>query len=167
MRSVLRKISLNNKDSSFYLVESERISGAERIRIGSGSRIGPGALISAEGGLDIGSNVIFGPNAVIWTRNHNFTNAKLLPYDEQIVDRPVSIGDGCWFGEGVKIAPGAKIGKGVIAAMGSVIFGEIPDFSVIHGNPAVVIRKRLDIKNFINLHPLKDSYLISKSIANK
>lgn len=159
---IKRKILLNNKNTKYVIIETPNISGIDMIRIGNGSRIGPNSYISAEGGLNIGSNVIFGPGAIVWTRNHNFINANMLPYDERITNKPVIIGDGCWFGEGVKIAPGAKIGRGVIAAMGSVIFGEIPEFSIINGNPATIIKIRNDINNFNKLDPINDSYIINK-----
>ena len=56
--------------------------------------------------------------------------------------RPVSIGDCVWIGANVTIAPGAKIGDGVIISSGAVVFGEIPSCAIIRGNPAVIIGYR-------------------------
>ncbi|WP_448563830.1 acyltransferase [Thalassotalea ganghwensis] len=138
------------------------ISNIENIKIGNGCRIGDGCLINAGGGLEIGCNVILAPNVVIWTQNHNFINATLLPYDAKIKNKKVVIGDNCWFGEGVKIAPGVKIGNGVILAMGSVVFDDIPDFAIARGNPATVISTRTDIDNYHHLDVEKHSYIINK-----
>lgn len=159
---VRKKISSNNPAAKALLIESHCISGIDSLRIGHGCRIGPGALINAAGGLVIGKNVIFAPNVVIWTQNHNFLYATKLPYDEKIIDRPVQIGDNSWFGEGVKIAPGVCIGEGVIAAIGSVILTDVPSFSVVRGNPATIHRTRSDILHYQGMDSDVDSYLAWK-----
>ena len=53
--------------------------------------------------------------------------------------RPIEIGDFSFIGTGAIIMPGAKIGKGVIIGSGSVVRGEIPDFSIAIGNPSKII----------------------------
>jgi acetyltransferase-like isoleucine patch superfamily enzyme len=158
----VRLVIKRHNPNSIILIQSEKISCPNKISISSGSRIGPGSMINAAGGLTVGFNVIFGPNVVIWTQNHNFFNANLLPYDEKIIDRPVFIGNNCWFGEGVKISPGSVIGEGVIASIGSVIFGEIPDYAIVRGNPAIVIAFRKDLEKYKLLNIKTDSYLLNK-----
>jgi len=157
-----RKIQQHNPDVEFLKVESRNISGLEKFKIGNGCRIGPGCMINAAGGLTIGHNVILAPNIVIWTQNHRFKNASMLPYDSGVINKPVIIGNNCWLGEGVKIAPGVVVGEGVILAMGSVVFDDIPDFSIVAGNPALVIATRKDIEHYRDLDTQADSYLINK-----
>ena len=52
------------------------------------------------------------------------------------------IGHDVWLGQGAKILPGARIGNGVIVGAGAVVGGEIPDYTVVAGNPARVVRER-------------------------
>ena len=54
------------------------------------------------------------------------------------------VGHDVWIGQGAKIAPGAVIGNGVIVAAGAVVIGAVPDYAVVGGNPARVLRKRFD-----------------------
>ena len=138
------------------------ISGIENFSIKDGCRIGDGCLINAGGGLEIGHNVILAPNVVIWTQNHNFINATMLPYDAGIKNKKVTIGANCWFGEGVKIAPGVTIGEGVILAMGAVVFSDIAPFSIAMGNPAIVKSIRKDIENYKTLDINEHSYITNK-----
>lgn len=52
------------------------------------------------------------------------------------------IGNDVWIGQGACILPGAQLGDGVIVGAGSVVRGDIPDYSIVAGNPAQVIRQR-------------------------
>jgi acetyltransferase-like isoleucine patch superfamily enzyme len=54
----------------------------------------------------------------------------------------VRIGPGSWIGHGAVILPGTQIGRQVIVAAGSVVRGEVADYSVVGGVPAKVIRVR-------------------------
>lgn len=54
------------------------------------------------------------------------------------------IGHDVWIGQGARIMPGAVIGNGVIIGAGSVVTGQIPDYAIVAGNPARVIRLRFD-----------------------
>ena len=57
------------------------------------------------------------------------------------LDRGVRIGAGSWLGHGTIVLPGASIGRHVVVGAGSVVTGELPDFSVAVGNPARVVRE--------------------------
>lgn len=54
------------------------------------------------------------------------------------------IGNDVWIGQGARILPGATIGDGVIIAAGAVVAGAVPDYAIVGGNPARVIRMRFD-----------------------
>lgn len=51
----------------------------------------------------------------------------------------VSIGDYSFIGTGTILMPGCKIGKGCIIAAGTVVRGNVPDFSIYAGSPGKVI----------------------------
>ncbi len=52
------------------------------------------------------------------------------------------VGHDCWFGRDVLVLPGTEIGCGVILGAGAVVGGKIPDYAVVAGNPAKVLRMR-------------------------
>ncbi|WP_136441132.1 CatB-related O-acetyltransferase [Pacificoceanicola onchidii] len=56
--------------------------------------------------------------------------------------RDTVIGNDVWLGYGALVLPGAQIGNGVIVGAGAVVRGKIPDYAVVAGNPAQVIRQR-------------------------
>lgn len=54
----------------------------------------------------------------------------------------ICIGNDVWLGRNVLITNGANIGNGVIAGAGAVITKDVPDYAVVAGVPARIIRYR-------------------------
>ena len=114
---------------------------SHQVSIGDNSGIGNRAFL--QGMVIIGRNVMMAEDVKIFTVNHK-TSRIDVPMCEQGVqkERAVIIGDDVWIGSNVIILPGSKIGNGVILGAGSVVRGDIPDYAVVVGNPARVIRYR-------------------------
>jgi acetyltransferase-like isoleucine patch superfamily enzyme len=73
---------------------------------------------------------------------HNFGNLNLPIKDQGGVFAKISIGENCWIGNGAMIM--ADIGDGCIVGAGSVVINDIPAHSIVAGNPAKVIKSRLN-----------------------
>ena len=52
------------------------------------------------------------------------------------------VGNDAWFGYRVTVMPGVRVGDGAIVASGSVVVDDVPDFGIVGGNPAKLIRRR-------------------------
>ena len=65
------------------------------------------------------------------------------------------IGNDVWLGRNVIITNGANIGNGVIAAAGAVITKDIPDYAVVAGVPARIIRYRYTAEQIEHLNQIK------------
>ena len=65
--------------------------------------------------------------------------------------RDTVIGHDVWFGDGAQVMPGARIGSGVIVGAGSVVAGHVPDYAIVAGNPARVVRMRFPAKTIARL----------------
>ena len=129
----------------------------ERIKIGKGTSISGHCYINAYGNVTIGESCHIAKGLTIFSHNHNYKSQEKIPYDSTNISKPVIIGDVVWIGSNVSIAPGAKIGNGVIISMGAVIFGEIPDGAIVRGNPAVIVGHR-DTELFSKLYSEKAFY---------
>lgn len=114
----------------------------ENIAIGKGTAINANAHLNAEGGIRIGKYVHIGINLVIYTSNHNFRSTVGIPYDDTVINKPVSIGDFVWMGANVSIVPGVTIGEGAIVGMGAVVTKDVAACAIVGGNPAAVIGYR-------------------------
>jgi maltose O-acetyltransferase len=117
------------------------ISHPENVSIGDGVSL-HSAKIMGEGGVTIGAHVHFGPEIRIYSANHRFEGGTALPYDAEVVKKPVVIEDNVWVGANVLIAPGARIGEGAVVGMGSVVSKDIPPLAIAAGNPASPVRYR-------------------------
>ena len=124
------------------VMKHHRIYFSENISIGDNVRIGTRVYIDAMGGLTIGNNVIFGPDVAILTANHNYDNTSKLPYDEEMIYKPVTIADNVWIGCRAVIVPGVTINEGAVIAMGAVVTKDVPRGAVVGGNPAKVLKYR-------------------------
>lgn len=134
----------------------------EQMRIGNEVYIGPGAWIDAQGGVTIGHGTIIGPRVRIYSASHNFRSDRFIPYDEQILAGPVSIGENCWVGGDVLFVPGATIAEGCVVGAGAVVAGAHPRCSILAGNPARAIGSR-DVQTYECLKTAGKIYLRSRS----
>lgn len=61
------------------------------------------------------------------------------------------IGNDVWIGYQSLMMPGVKIGNGAVIASCSVVTRDVPDYAIVGGNPAKVIRKRFDDETIARL----------------
>lgn len=111
------------------------------VELGDYSGIGVRAQIN--GRTKIGKHVMMGPDVCIFTRNHKF-NRTDIPMDQQGVaeERPVTIEDDVWIGAKAIILPGIRIGTGAVIAAGAVVTKDVPDYAMVGGNPARILKMR-------------------------
>ena len=57
-----------------------------------------------------------------------------------VITGGIKIGEGTQVGAGATVIPGITIGKWVTIGAGAVVINDIPDFAVVVGNPAKIIK---------------------------
>lgn len=124
-----------------YLYHPCVVTGADNFVIGNNVHINRKSFIRAEGGLYIGNNVHISRNFTLYTINHNYCGSA-LPYDEEIICKPVVIKDNVWIGINVTVIPGVVIGEGAIVGAGTVVSRDIPPLAIVGSAPQRVIRYR-------------------------
>jgi len=112
----------------------------EGVKIGSNTAIGARNFISGQGGIEIGSDVIMGPDIRIFSENHNFLNSSKIIKDQGENRKGVKVGDNCWIGANVTILDGVNIGDNSIIAAGSVVNESFKSDVLIGGVPARVLK---------------------------
>ena len=111
------------------------ISGWGRIRIGDRVFINSGVVLFSVHEVVIGDDVAIANEAYVTdTSSHGIEGRPL-------VNKTVRIGDGSWVGARSIILPGVTIGSRVVVAAGSVVTRDVPDDTLVGGNPAKEIRR--------------------------
>jgi acetyltransferase-like isoleucine patch superfamily enzyme len=118
------------------------LRGDPVITIGDRCMLGKGIGIIGHERIDIGDDIWTGHYVYVTDQNHGYEDVDLPIGVQMWTNEPVSIGAGSWLGHGAIVLPGSHIGKHVVVAGGAVVAGgEIPDFSVVAGVPARVVRR--------------------------
>ena len=89
---------------------------------------------------------------------YDAADLQYVPYDRRFVNKTVNIGEYVWVGARNIILPGVSIGRGVVIGAGSVVSSDIPDYAVVGGNPAKIIKYR-DDKIFEDLVSKNKGYI--------
>lgn len=90
----------------------------------------------------IGKNVSIAPNVVIVGANHNFADKNQTIKSQGSTSVGIIIEDDVWIGANASVLDGVVIGKGSIIAAGAVVTKRVPEYCVVAGVPAKVIKER-------------------------
>jgi acetyltransferase-like isoleucine patch superfamily enzyme len=106
-----------------------------------GDRVGirTGCTISAAESIFIESDVSMGGGVTIIDSKHTWATGKPNILDGPIESSPIRIGRGTWIADRVTVAAGADIGEQCAIGPNSVVSSQIPDFSLVLGNPGRVV----------------------------
>ncbi|MGH3302543.1 MAG: acyltransferase [Streptosporangiaceae bacterium] len=111
------------------------------LRIADRCVIGRGSHIVAHHSIEIGADVFTGPYVYITDQNHSYADLDVPVGRQWPVNSGVRIGSGTWLGTGAIVLPGAFIGRNVVVAAGAVVRGTVPDYAVVGGVPARVLKE--------------------------
>ncbi len=112
------------------------------VKIGGGTEINNFSVITGTGEVEIGENVLIGPNVHIISYQHSFKDREQLIKKQEWIYGKVTIEDDVWIGASAVILAGVIIGKGSVVGAGSVVTKSCGPYSVLAGVPARIISTR-------------------------
>ncbi len=92
-----------------------------------------------EGKITIENYVFFGHNVQILARGHDYTFFN-MERQNHVTEKPIYIKEGAWIASGSIILGGVTIGKNSVIAAGSVVTKDVPDYAIVGGNPAKILK---------------------------
>jgi acetyltransferase-like isoleucine patch superfamily enzyme len=123
------------------------------IKIGEWCYVGEGTRIWSAASIVIGNRVLISHSANIFdslthplsaaARHHQVKQIfrRGHPREISLDESPVRICDDAWIGAGAMVLRGVTVGEGGVVAAGAVVTKDVPSYSIVAGNPAVLIRE--------------------------
>lgn len=106
-----------------------------RVTFGKDVFINHSVILSASGGIEFEDGCMAAPGLRIATINHDMNERHTIyTYGK------VTVKQNAWIGMNVTICPGVTIGKYAVVGAGAVITKDVPDYAVVAGVPAKVIK---------------------------
>ena len=129
------------------------IAAYHGVRVGAysyGPCLEPGAFPK---GVTVGRYVSIASGVRVLNRNHPMDRLSTHPFffnsklgyvcEDQMEFVALEIGHDAWIGANALITPGcSRIGLGAVVGAGAVVTKDVPDFAIVAGNPARIIRHR-------------------------
>lgn len=135
----------------------KRVTVEKRVRIFPGLRIetyGKGTIIfekgvsigqnfhiTSAGNLVIGNDTTISGNTFITNIDHEYAEIGKHILEQPMIIKETTIGSNCFIGYGVAIQAGTILGKQCVVGASSVVRGNFPDYCVIVGAPAKVVKR--------------------------
>lgn len=110
------------------------------MRMGDNSAVGDFTHFGAPGGIEIGRDVIMGSYVSFHSENHNFLDTTKLIREQGTTSKGIRIGNNVWVGAKVTFLDGCEVGNHCVVAAGAVVNGSFPDYCVIGGVPAKILK---------------------------
>lgn len=130
------------KIGAFAVIESLVPERGVTVRIGDGAYIGSFCRITAVGGVVIGDEAMLADRVYVSDTGHVYEDVTQPIKRQGLRDgRRVEIGRGAWVGIGAAIVGDVRIGENAVVGANAVVTQDVPDFTVVAGNPAQVVRQ--------------------------
>lgn len=156
----LGKVEKRNSDSTISLGDDCLISATlvtntagSKIIIGNNVFIGGGTIIESAISIIIDDDVLISHSCLLQDSDNHSVKYSLRKLDTadwkrnqhhnwDITEKePIIISKGAWIGAKAIILKGVTIGVGSIVGAGSVVTRNVPDWTIVGGNPAKIIRE--------------------------
>ena len=134
-----------HKDTWLHAHPAASDANAPVLTIGDHCFIARRCHIAAANHIEIGAHVLFAAGVLVQDHGHSFRDIH-VPIREQ---KPasggrISIGEGCWIGHGAAIICDSgelALGRNCVIGANAVVTKSAPDYSVLSGNPARIVKQ--------------------------
>lgn len=125
------------KNENLTVMPPFTVDFGPQVSLGKNIYINKNVNMVSLGGIRIEDNVLIGPKAIIISINHDQT----VQNRRNLMPKSVHLKKNSWIGAGAIVLPGITIGENSIVGAGSVVTKDVPNNTVVVGNPAKVIKK--------------------------
>ncbi|MDF3056736.1 MAG: hypothetical protein K0R17_951 [Rariglobus sp.] len=112
----------------------------DQVHLGNHCTLNP--FVTLRGKIEGGDGIRIGAYTCMVGFNHGFADPDVPIFRQPHTSKGIVLGDDIWIGAQVTVVDGVRIGSHSIVAAGAVVTKDVPDYAIVGGNPARVIRMR-------------------------
>ena len=127
---------------NFYKKINLIIQGSGNLKLGKNGNLGSFCVIGVNENITIGKYVMVAESVSIRDTDHNFEDVSIPMRNQGVITDPIKIEDDVWIGHGAVITKGVTIGKGAIIGSNAVVTKDVPEYAIVGGVPARIIKYR-------------------------
>lgn len=132
-------MELFNEDKPCYIESIFYCTYGYNVSHGDNFYMNHNCVILDAAPVTFGNHVMVGPNAQFYTPQHPLEPELRNTLLEKAM--PITVGDNVWIGGSAIICPGVEIGSNSVIGAGSVVTKDVPEYVVVAGNPAKIIKR--------------------------
>lgn len=137
-----KNLFIGNHTRIYPGMRAEITKSSASLHIGNNVSIGQNFhVVSYDSKLIIEDDVVISGNVFISNVDHDYRDIGKHLYDQVMLPKETHVGQGTFIGYGAVILPGTILGKQCVIGANSVVKGVFPDYCVLAGAPASVIRQ--------------------------
>lgn len=141
LRQELCRAFVDAAGASFNIAPGVHLGTGAGVRIGDRSGLGRNCRVY--GPVEIGREVMVGPEVSFLSENHRFDRLdEPIGWQGKTALAPPRIEDGAWIGLRATVLPGRVVGAGAVVGACSVVTRDVPPLAIVGGNPARVVGDR-------------------------
>src|SRR5574344_33445 len=133
-RKLEEELFENNFPNESNIIAPMEIDYGHQVNIHKKVFINHSVCMSTAAGIEIEEGVQIAPQVTILTVNHELKNRIVVKC------KPVLIKKNAWIGARAIIMPGVTVGENAVIGSGSVVTKDVPDNTIVVGNPAKILR---------------------------
>jgi acetyltransferase-like isoleucine patch superfamily enzyme len=112
------------------------------IHIGDDCSLNNHVVMYGHGGITVHDGCRIATGVVVVAFNHSFADPDLPIRSQPLTAHGVVIGPDAWIGARAIVLDGVTVGRGSVVGAGAVVTRDVPEFAIVAGNPARVLRRR-------------------------
>lgn len=136
-----KNLFLGNNVRIYPGLRAEMTKESAQIVIGDNTSIGQNFhIVSYDSVLKIGKDTTISGNVFVSNVNHDYSKLGVHILEQDMIKKDTIIGENCFIGYGAVILPGTKLGRQCIVGANAVVSGVFPDYCVLAGVPASIVK---------------------------
>jgi maltose O-acetyltransferase len=142
LRGLLVRPALKRCGRNFQLAQRVTLNFPNCLEVGNDVYFAAGCWLHAPGGIVVEDEVQLGPYVVLITGDHSLKDGsyRFGPGARA----PIRLQRGCWLAAHTTVIKGVTVGRGALVAANAVVTQDVPDFSIVGGVPARILRENVD-----------------------